>query len=203
MVQGQVEDREEAIKRYIENFPEIPSMRATLANLYFRLGRRDDAQREFDQVAAQDFANLPRDASWVVTMANLAYICSYINDVRRAAILYDLLLPFAPRQLVIGGAAIGVGSIFRFLGILATTMSRWEEAVSHFEGGLLMNNRIGAKPFVALTEQEYGAMLLKRGDPGDREKGHQILDRALATGHEIGMQGLIRDVNALKASDVA
>ena len=199
MVQGQVEDREEAILRYIENFPEIPSMRATLANLYFRLGRREDAQREFDQVAAHDFATLPRDTSWVVTMANLAYVCSYINDVRRAAILYDQLLPYAPRQCVIGGAAIGTGSILRFLGILATTLSRWEDAVAHFEGALLMNARIGAIPFAALTQQEYGAMLLKRGEPGDREKAHQILDQALATGKEIGMQGLIRDVNALKS----
>jgi len=199
MVQGQVEDREQAILRYIENFPEIPSMRATLANLYFRLGRREDAQREFDQVAAHDFATLPRDTSWVVTMANLAYVCSYINDVRRAAILYDQLLPYAPRQCVIGGAAIGTGSILRFLGILATTLSRWEDAVSHFEGALLMNTRIGAIPFAALTQQEYGAMLLKRGEPGDREKAHQILDQALATGEEIGMQGLIRDVNALKS----
>ncbi|MEK6285150.1 MAG: protein kinase [Acidobacteriota bacterium] len=199
MVQGQVEDREEAIKRYIENFPEIPSMRATLANLYFRLGRREDAQREFDQVAAHDFATLPRDASWVVTMANLAYICSYLNDVRRAAILYDLLLPYAPRQLVIGGSAIGTGSILRFLGILATTLSRWEEAVTHFEGALLMNTRIGAIPFLALTQQEYGSMLMKRGDPGDREKAHQILDQALATANEIGMHGLIKEVNALKS----
>ncbi|HXI89357.1 MAG TPA: protein kinase [Blastocatellia bacterium] len=199
MVQGQVEDREQAILRYLENFPEIPSMRATLANLYFRLGRRDDAQREFDQVAAHDFATLPRDTSWVVTMANLAYVCSYINDVRRAAILYDQLLPYAPRQCVIGGAAIGTGSILRFLGILATTLSRWEDAVAHFEGALLMNARIGAIPFGALTQQEYGAMLLKRGEPGDREKAHQILDQALAIGKEIGMQGLIRDVNALKS----
>jgi len=199
MVQGQVEDREEAIMRYIENFPEIPSMRATLANLYFRLGRREDAQREFDQVAAHDFATLPRDTSWVVTMANLAYVCSYINDVRRAAILYDQLLPYAPRQCVIGGAAIGTGSILRFLGILATTLSRWEDAVAHFEGALLMNTRIGAIPFGALTQLEYGAMLLKRGEPGDREKAHQILDQALATGKEIGMHGLIRDVNALKS----
>ena len=199
MVQGQVEDREQAILRYIENFPEIPSMRATLANLYFRLGRREDAQREFDQVAAHDFATLPRDTSWVVTMANLAYVCSYINDVRRAAILYDQLLPYAPRQCVIGGAAIGTGSILRFLGILATTLSRWEDAVAHFEGALLMNARIGAIPFGALTQQEYGAMLLKRGEPGDREKAHQILDQALAIGKEIGMQGLIRDVNALKS----
>jgi predicted ATPase len=199
MVQGQVEDRADAIKRYIENFPEIQSIRATIANLYFRLGRREDAQREFEQVAAHDFANLPRDGSWHATMANLAYVCSYLNDVRRAGILYDLFLPFAPWQLVIGSAAIGTGSNLRFLGILATTLSRWDDAESHFEGALLMNTRIGAIPYLALTQQEYGTMLLKRGRTGDREKAHELFDQALATGNEIGMRGLIRDVSALKA----
>ncbi len=199
MVQGQVEDREEAIIRYLENYPQIPSHRATLANLYCRLGRREDGQREFDQVAAHDFANLPRDGSWSPTMANLAYVCSYLNDVRRAAILYDLFLPYAPWQCVIGSAAIGTGSALRFLGILATTMSRWEDAIAHFEGALLMNTRIGATPFVALTQQEYGSMLMKRGEPGDREKAHQIFDQALAIANEIGMSGLIRDVTALKS----
>jgi predicted ATPase len=199
MVQGQVEDREEAIIRYLENYPQIPSHRATLANLYCRLGRREDGQREFDQVASQDFANLPRDGSWSPTMANLTYVCSYLNDVRRAAILYDLFLPYAPWQCVIGSAAIGTGSALRFLGILATTLGRWDDAARHFEGALLMNTRIGAKPFVALTQQEYGSMLLKRGEPGDREKAIQIFDQALAIANEIGMLGVIREVTALKA----
>jgi predicted ATPase len=199
MVQGKVDDREAAILRYLEDYPEIPSHRATLANLYCRLGRREDGQREFDQVAAHDFANLPRDGSWNPTMANLAYVCSYLNDVRRAAILYDLLLPYAPLQMVIGSAAIGTGSVLRFLGILATTMSRWEDAIAHFEGALRMNTRIGARPFGALTQQEYGALLMKRGDPGDREKARQIFDQALATANEIGMHGLIKEVNALKS----
>ncbi len=199
MVQGQVDDREEAIIRYLKNYPQIPTHRATLANVYCRLGRREDGQREFDQVAAQDFANLPRDGSWNPTMANLSYVCSYLNDVRRAAILYDLLLPYARWQLVIGAAAIGVGSVLRFLGILATTVSHWEDAVAHFEGALRMNAKIGAVPFAAFTQQEYGTMLLKRGEPGDREKAHQILDQALATANEIGMHGLIREVTALKA----
>ncbi len=199
MVQGQMEDREEAIIRYLENYPQIPSHRATLANLYCRLGRREDGQREFDQVAAQDFANLPRDGSWNPTMANLAYVCSYLNDVRRAAILYDLFLPYAPLQCVIGSAAIGTGSALRFLGILATTMSRWDDAVAHFEGALVINTRIGTIPFLAFTQQEYGSMLLKRGEPGDREKAHQIFDQALAIGNEIGLNGLIRDVTAFKS----
>jgi tetratricopeptide (TPR) repeat protein len=199
MVQGQMQDREAAILRYLEDYPKIPSQRATLANLYCRLGRREEGQRVFDQVAEQDFANLPRDGSWSPTMANLAYVCSYLSDVRRATILYDLLLPYAPLQCVIGSAAIGTGSALRFLGILATTMSQWQDAADHFEGALLMNNRIGARPFSALTQQEYGAMLLKRGEPGDRKKAHHILDQALATANEIGMQGLIRDVTALKS----
>ena len=198
LIQGQVEDREAAIKRYMENFPEIPNIRATLANLYFRQGRREDAQREFDQVAAQDFANLPRDGSWVVTMANLAYLCSYLNDQRRSEILYDLLLPYGGWQLVMGSAAIGVGSILRFLGILATTLSRWDDAASHFEGALAMNKRIGAVPFTALTELEYGAMLMKRGWPGDQEQADHILDRAVATANEIGMHGILKEVKALR-----
>ncbi|MEK6304460.1 MAG: protein kinase [Acidobacteriota bacterium] len=199
MVQGHVEDREAAIIRYLENYPKIPSQRATLANLYFRLGRREDAEREFEQVAANDFGTLPRDGTWVVTMGTLAYVCSYLSDVRRAALLYDLLLPYAPRQLVIGSSAIGVGAISRFLGILATTMSRWEDAVAHFEGALLMNTRIGAIPAVAFTQQEYGVMFLKRGEPGDREKAIQIFDQALAIANEIGLHGLIREVTALKS----
>ena len=199
MMQGEVEDREEAIKRYIENFPEIPSMRATLANLYFRLGRREDAQREFERVAVDDFATLPRDTSWVITMANLSYVCSYINDVRRAAILYDLLLPYSLHQCVVGGAAIGTGSTLRFLGILATTLSRWEDAVAHFEGALLMNTRIGAVPTVAFTQQEYGVMFMKRAEPGDREKAIHMFDQALAIANDIGLHGLIREVTALKS----
>jgi tetratricopeptide (TPR) repeat protein len=197
MVQGKVEDREEAIKRYMKAFPEIISMRATLANLYFRLGRRDDARREFDQVAAKDFADLPRDGSWVVTMANLAYICSYVNDVRRAGILYGFLLPHSSSQLVIGSSAIGVGSIRRFLGILATTLERWDDAESHFEAALEMNKRIKAAPYIAFTHHEYGLMLLKRNQPGDREKALQMFGQALLIANEIGMQGVIREVGEL------
>jgi tetratricopeptide (TPR) repeat protein len=132
-------------------------------------------------------------------MANLSYVCSYINDVRRAAILYDLLLPYSVHQCVVGGAAIGTGSTLRFLGILATTLSRWEDAVAHFEGALLMNTRIGAIPTVAFTQQEYGVMLMKRAEPGDREKAIHMFDQALVIANEIGLHGVIREVSALKS----
>jgi predicted ATPase len=198
MVQGQVGDREQAIKRYMQVFPDIPNIRATLANLYFRLGKREDARREFEAVAAADFADLPRDGSWLVTMANLAYVCSYVHDVRRAGILYGYLLPFSSSQLVIGSSAIGVGSIQRFLGIFATTLARWEEADSHFKAAMEMNLRIKAAPYIAFTHHEYGLMLFKRNDPGDRERAFEMFDQALSIANEIGMNGIIRDITALK-----
>jgi tetratricopeptide (TPR) repeat protein len=199
MVQDEVEDREDAIKHFIEKYTKIPGERAVLANLYCRLGRREDAKREFEQVAADDFGSLPRDGSWLVTTATLSYVCSYLGDASRAATLYELLLPYAGRQLVTGSAPVGCGSFSRYLGILATTISRWEDAVMHFEDALQMDERMKARPFAALTQQEYGAMFLARGNPGDREKAHEILDQALATAEELGMKGVINDVQALKS----
>ncbi|MEK6323100.1 MAG: protein kinase [Acidobacteriota bacterium] len=199
IMQGQLEDREEAIKRFIENYPKIPSQRAPLANLYCRLGRREEAQAELEQMAADDFGCLPRDGSWLVTLASLSKVCSYLGDARRAAKLYELLLPYAGRQVVTGSAAVACGSVSRFLGVLATTLSHWEEAVRHFEDALQMEARIGARPFVANTQQEYGSMLLARGAPGDREKAYDILDQALATAEELGMKVVIKEVQALKS----
>jgi len=66
-----------------------------------------------------------------------------------------------------------------------------------------MNTRIGARPFVALTQQEYGGMLLARGDACDRQKACDILDQALATAEELGMKGVIKDVQALKSRAAA
>jgi predicted ATPase len=199
VMQGQWEDREDATKRFIENYPKIPSQRAPLASLYCRLGRLDEARVELDQMAADDFASLPRDGSWIVTLGSLAKVCAYLDDARRAATLYEMLLPYAGRQLVTGSAAVVCGSVSRFLGILAATASRWDEAITHFEDALQTDSSIGARPFVANTQQEYGAMLLSRGYPGDREKAHDILDQALATAQELGMNGVIKEAQALKS----
>ena len=198
-VQGTTEGREEAIKRYIEIYPKIPGHRATLATLYCRLGRPEDARMVFEQVAPNDFAALPRDGSWIVSMASLSKACSYLGDTERAATLYKLLLPYAGRQVVTGSAAVALGSVSRFLGILAATMSSWEEAVAHFEHALLIDEKNGVRTFVGHTQQEYGAMLLARDFAGDRERAYEMLDQAIATAEELGMKGVLEDAQALRS----
>jgi DNA-binding CsgD family transcriptional regulator len=82
------------------------------------------------------------------------------------------------------------GAASRYLGMLAATMERWEEAAQHFEDALAMNTRMGARPWSAHTQREYAKMLLARNQPGDSDKATALLTAALATARELGMHAL-------------
>jgi hypothetical protein len=131
-------------------------------------------------------------------MAYLSEVCAFLGDAARADILYRLLLPYARLNIVVGGgsACFGVGS--RYLGLLAATMSRWAEAEQHFEAALETNASMGAKPWLAHTQAQYAAMLLARGQPGDRGRAHSLLHEALVTADELGMKFLVEKVETLK-----
>ncbi len=102
--------------------------------------------------------------------------------------------------MIVGDAAACNGSVSRNLGLLATTLGRWEEALQHFEDALAMNRHMGAKPFVARTQYEYAYLLLTRAQPGDREKAHDLLVQALHTAQELGMKSLEERIQELRAS---
>jgi hypothetical protein len=150
--------------------------------------------------AVRDFADLPRDGAWVVSTCLLAQVCAYLKDSCRAGALYEILLPFAGRNIVIGSAAAFYGPVARHLGLLATTMLQWDEAAGHFEGSLASCQRMGARPFEAYTQHEYGAMLLARGREEDRARAKQMFNRARATARELGMAKLIADIQSLTRS---
>jgi tetratricopeptide (TPR) repeat protein len=105
------------------------------------------------------------------------------------ALLYELLLPYAERCVVIGDAVACYSPASRYLGLLAATMARWEAAAVHFERALTTNERVGAKSYLAHTRYEYAHMLLTREGPGDTAKGSAsglqraltLLDSAIAT----------------------
>ena len=80
-------------------------------------------------------------------------------------------------------------SVARYLGILAATMSRTDDAGRHYEQALVVNERIGARPWLAHTQEDYARLLLNRGEPGDTEKARELLAKAVATYRELGMEG--------------
>ena len=118
-------------------------------------------------MAQHDFTDFPVDALWMVSMAYLVDVCTFLGDKARASILYQLLLPYAGRNVVIGAAAACYGSLSRYLGALATTLEHWDEAERHFEDALAMNARMEAWPWLAHTQYRYATMLLARDQSGE------------------------------------
>jgi predicted ATPase/class 3 adenylate cyclase len=196
--QGRLAEIERGSKRAVQVNPNIPGFRAGLALLYCELGRQDEARAEFEEVGASDFADVPVDANWLIGITLLSEVCASLGDARRAAPLYQLLLPYAGRNVVAGFAATCYGSASRYLGLLAATMSRWEDAEKHFQDAIEMNGRMGARPWLARSQHDYADMLLKRDEEGDREKALELVTEGLDTAQELGMKALVEMALALK-----
>lgn len=188
--QGRLEEVVDAIRGFADRYPELLIWRCTLAWVYAELDWRTEARQEFETLARDDFLDLPRDGLWLMCMSELALVSVFLGDAQRAEALYERLLPYADRCAVVL-AALSEGSVSRILGLLATTMSRFEDATRHFEDALETNSRIGSALWVAHTQHEYAQMLLVRSGPGDSEKASELLKEALATAEELGLEALV------------
>jgi len=123
-------------------------------------------------------------------MAYLSEVCAALGDAARASTLYRMLQPYTGRNLILGGGLVCCGSAERYLGLLSATMSRWTEAIRHFEDAVAMNLKIGAHAPLARTRCDYADMLLARDGPGDGERAAALLQLSLESARALGMHGL-------------
>jgi DNA-binding CsgD family transcriptional regulator len=188
--QGRLQEFAPAVCYFVATSPEHVAWRPGLAVIYSELGLEQEARAEFERLAAHDFADLPQDAMWLACLVYLAEVCVFLGDARRAATLYRLLAPCAGRAIVVGFTGACYGAASRYLGLLATTMTHWEEAQQHFEDALAMNARMGSRPWLAHTRHQYAVMLLARRQSGDRERAIHLLDEALTMSRALGMRAL-------------
>jgi tetratricopeptide (TPR) repeat protein len=184
--QGGLAEIGELMRQSVDEYPGYRSFRCLVVLLDCELGRDDEALRAFEELAAGEFAALPRDIEWPFCLCTLAEVAAHLQDGNQAEILYRLLLPYARLNAVNAGETI-IGSVSRYLGIAASTMSRSDLPARHFDAALEINDRVGARPWVAHTLRDYGRMRLSRNEPGDGERAQQLLSQAVATYNELGM----------------
>jgi DNA-binding NarL/FixJ family response regulator len=197
--QGRLQELAPVVRHFVQMSPETSTWRPGLALIYSELGLVEETRTAFERLAAYDFADIPRDARWVACLVYLSEVCTFLGDARRAAVLYQGLLPHDGYTLVVGPTAACYGAAAHYLGLLAATMCRWEEAHRHFTAALAMNARMGAKPALAHTQYAYAKMLLDRAQPDDSTSAMPLLDEALAISLELGMHTLEERVVVLRA----
>ena len=194
--QGRLGELESALDQF-EGMQGQELVGVARAYLYLEDGRLDDARAWFERVAGNDFADLPADRFTLTVLALSAELSRRLRDPRRAALVYELLLPYADRQIGVSNSALQ-GSAAYALGELAAAMGRWEDAERHFDHALAFNERICAWPALARTRHEYASMLHERDKPRDHSRALGLVDQALATFEELGMKKDLERALALK-----
>jgi DNA-binding NarL/FixJ family response regulator len=188
--QGRLAALQPVVSMFLRQQSAASVWRPGLALIYIELGKRDDARAEFEELAADDFAAIPRDGRWLYCMVYLSEVCAAFGDAARAVTLYRLLSPYGGHNIVFGAGIACGGSADSYLGLLCAAMASWPEAQQHFEAALTMNARIGARVALAYTRRDYAAMLLARGEASDREHAISLVRASLEAAREIGMKAL-------------
>ncbi|HEY4826719.1 MAG TPA: hypothetical protein VIH85_08115, partial [Solirubrobacteraceae bacterium] len=189
--QGRMGELEEPARRLVEDNPGRPAWGAALATLLSEEGRRAEAEQEFERLAAHGFEDIPKDLDWMIAITLLSDVCVDLGDARRAELLYALLEPYAEVNVVIGFAAVCLGSAASFLGKLAATMGRADLAAQHFEHALQVNEEIRAPACLARTQIDYARAL------GEDPRAEVLLAAAAKTAGELGLGAVSRKVAAI------
>jgi hypothetical protein len=194
--QGRLDEVESPLARLVEEHPEPIVFRCALTALRCELGQRAEARDLLETLAADGLGELPTRQEWFLGAGLLAEVCTRLGDRPRAATLYDLLLPYAGCNLL-NWVEVCLGSTSRYLGLLATTMSRWPDAERHFQAAIEMDRTTGARPWLAHTQADYASMLAKRAAPGDRDHARRLIASARTAFDQLGLQTQAASVSAL------
>jgi len=196
--QGRIAELEPMARALVQDLPgHLAAWRCALACVLAELGREEEARAQLDPLVASGFAELPRDVTWLSALTQCAHVASVVDDAAAAEVLYGLLEPYPDRHVLIGpGAALG-GPVSLFLGMLATTTGQFDRAEKHFEHAAGEARRIGSGPWVAQARYRHAAMLLRRDDPGDRERAAGLARDALEAAGKLGMAKVAADAERL------
>jgi tetratricopeptide (TPR) repeat protein len=167
-----------------------------LAFTHAETGRHDDALRIVEELAADDFQRVVR---WMprTAFAYVAEVTVALGRMDLAARVYQLYLPYSGLAAVSGFASHCPGAVDRYLGQLAGTLGKWDEAEAHYTAAIELETGLRSPPLLARTEYWYGRMLLERGRPGDADQARALLKSAVETAEALGMARLAAQASEL------
>ncbi len=140
------------------------AFRSDLPVIYAEMGRTDDARRELEALAAERFAGVASDMNWLASMAGLAQGAALLASRERATELYELLLPYRARTVLVGRAALCLGPVELYLGVLGTALGRFDDAERHLDAAAQWAATAGAQPWAAWAKVYRAELLAARGD---------------------------------------
>ncbi len=173
---------------------------ATTACLLGLLGRDGGACGELARLAEDRFGAVgDQDERWLAALVVLAELAATLDRRPEAAVLYDLLCPYAHVFAVEAMGSVCHGSVSRHLGLLAHALGRWDEADTHFRHAIEENTSAGAPLLVAHTRSQWSALRRARDLSTDWEQGLELLVGAEAIYRRLGVDRLADEARQILA----
>jgi tetratricopeptide (TPR) repeat protein len=149
-------------------------------------GREAGARELFESLAAQSFADVPRNLRWTATMVEIAMLCAELDDPARAEPVYELLAPVEHQHGVFPMAICYGGPVKFALARLCETLGRRDEAIALYEESRTAAESLGARPMQARIALELGRCLASR----DRRRARPALEESAKLASELDMQAV-------------
>ena len=190
-LQGRAGELIPGVRELVEEFPGIPAWRTALISLAARAGDFELGRHELERFVGDDLSAISRDANWFTAMSLLGEATALLGDAERSGWVYEALLPYEGRVIVVARAAAVNGPVDRVLGMLARTLGRHDDAVRHYEAALAICTRMGDRPGLALTPVDMAEALLDRDGPGDRDRALDALSDAIPLARQMGARWVV------------
>ena len=160
-------------------------------------GRPEDARPALEQQVASDFADVPYDQSWLSQLNMWSAVAATLGHDDAAAALYQRLAPWHDHVVVMGN---GGGVVSHYLGLLATTLGRHEDAQRHFADAMLLYDHLAVPFWAAQTRIALAGLLMSLSAKTDRTRALQLAREALHLASEHGFAALEYQAKELVAS---
>ncbi len=155
------------------------------------LGAGEKARTALDELPSDRLERLPHDRDYLGTLVHLAVVSIATGSRSHAEVLYTLLSPY-PHLHAADLSMHCDGSVSRFLGSLARSLGRRQEAERHLEEALERNERAGFMPQAAHSAYELGCVLSESGSPPTAKRARPLWTRVLEMTRPMAMDPLTR-----------
>ncbi len=196
--QGRVHELRKLVETSRNNEPGVQLWTAVLAFIDSEAGDRTAARALLEQLAADRFSALTREDSGLVVLILASLICARVGDGIRAEQLFELLDQYRGRNIVVSEGVASVGAAAGYLGMLATTARRFDDAEELLRESVELNAKMGGRPWLARSQYDLARVLLSRRRPGDRREASQLLRAALGIARDGGYRSLQDEIEAFQ-----
>jgi class 3 adenylate cyclase len=180
--QGRGEEIIAMHEQSVEANPAIPALRALLASTLCWLGRREDAATILTRAASDRFADVRPAPDELTALVLYADAAAQTGDREVAAILYDLIQPWADQ--VDWNTLFGAGHTRLYLGLLASVLPEHGQSDEHLQFACEFHEANDMPLWTARGHLGWAEALAERGDTdGAREHATRALELSREHGY--------------------